>query len=148
MGEIVDMMLDGILFIDSGEFTGSVRGYGYPVYHNNNTRRGRVNMNKISNVALKVVGVTFANDDGTNRQQIIGAMTKDAPVMLKREPHNLHDTNAIAVSSIDGQVGYIGKDYAKILAPLMDAGARFKARVSEVSTYKNTNYLHIIVDEE
>lgn len=103
---------------------------------------------KISNVQLKVVGVTFPNEDGTVRQEIIKAMTKDAPVILAREPHNLHDRNAIMVSSIDGQVGYIGRDYAAILSPMMDGGKKFKARVSEVDCYKGTHYLHITIDEE
>lgn len=105
-------------------------------------------MEKIGNVKLKVVGVTFKNDDGTNRQAIIGAMTKNAPVELRREPANKFDTNAIAVHSIDGQVGYIGKEFAKILAPMMDAGRKFSAVVETVDRYEGTNYLHIIIKED
>lgn len=103
---------------------------------------------KISNVKLKVVGVTFSNEDGTSRQAIIRAMTKDAPVVLEREPHNMYDANAIAVKSIDGQVGYIGRGHAALLASLMDNGRKFKARVDDVDVYKDTAYVHIILDEE
>ena len=105
-------------------------------------------MNKIANVRLKVVGVSFKNNDGTDRQAIIGAMTKNSPVILRREPDNTYDRNAVAVDSIDGQVGDIGKDYAKIIASLMDAGRVFKATVDIVDRYEGTNYLHIMINEE
>lgn len=105
-------------------------------------------MAKIENVILKVVGVTFGNEDGTSRQEIISNMTKNAPIILKREPDNKFDTNAIAVYSIDGQVGYIGREYAKILAPLIDSGVKLVATVNEVDRYKDTNYLHIAINEE
>lgn len=116
----------------------------------NEIRRGGYSMNneKLQNIKLKVVGVTFNNDDGTSRQEIIKAMTKDAPVTLTREPNNKYDPNAIMVSSIDGQVGYIGKEYVKILAPMMDNGRKFSAVVDTIDYYKNTHYLHIVIKEE
>lgn len=111
-----------------------------------NKRRNN-EMAKIQNVKLKAVGVTFSNDDGTNRQNIISNMSENSPVYLKREPHNKFDTNAIMVCTADGQVGYISKDYAKIMAPMMDAGTQFTAKVSEVDVYQGTWYLHIIINE-
>jgi len=103
---------------------------------------------KVQNVKFKVVGVTFANDDGTSRQGLISAMTNNSPVILEREPHNVHDTNAVMVKSIDGQLGYIPKEYAKIIAPMMDGGKKFKAKVDELGYYKSAHYIHITVDEE
>lgn len=103
--------------------------------------------NKIKNVKLKVVGVTFSNEDGTSRQDIIENMATNSPIILKREPHNTYDTNAIMVSTMDGQVGYIGKDYASIIAPMMDQGKVFEASVAEVAFYKGTHYLHIMLNE-
>lgn len=101
----------------------------------------------IKNVKLKVVGVTFNNDDGTSRQDIIKGLTISSPLTLRREPTNRFDTNAIAVWASDKQVGYIGKDYASILAPMMDAGTQFSTIVGEVDYYKDTHYLHIIINE-
>jgi hypothetical protein len=102
---------------------------------------------KIQNVKLKVVGVTFQNEDGTNRQTIIGQMKDNAPVTLIREPSNRFDKNAVAVYFVDQQIGYIGREYAKIIAIMMDSGRKFDAKVLEVGRYEGTNYIHIIVSE-
>lgn len=101
----------------------------------------------IKNVKLKVVGVTFTNEDGTSRQSIIRGMSVMDNVILRREPTNKYDTNVIAVITDKGQAGYIGKDYAGIMAPMMDAGTQFNATVAEIGEYKGTNYLHILINE-
>ena len=51
----------------------------------------------IKNVRLKVVGVTFTNEDGTSRQSIIKELKQSDTITLRREPTNKFDTNAIAV---------------------------------------------------
>lgn len=101
----------------------------------------------IKNVKLKVVGVTFTNEDGTSRQGIIRELCDHDEITLRREPTNRYDTNAIAVFTEIGQVGYIGKDYATILAPMMDAGTQFKVTIAETDEYKGNYYLHIIINE-
>lgn len=101
----------------------------------------------IKNVKLKVVGVTFANEDGLSRQGIIAALKNDDKIFLRREPINKYDTNAVAVFTEYGQVGYIGKDYSSILAPMMDAGTQLEAKIGEVGFYKNNHYLSIIINE-
>lgn len=101
----------------------------------------------IKNVKLKVVGVTFTNEDGLSRQGIIAALNDNDKIFLRREPTNKYDTNAIAVFTEYGQVGYIGKDYSSILAPMMDAGTQLEAKIGEVGFFKNNHYLHIIINE-
>lgn len=96
----------------------------------------------IKNVKLKVVGVTFEG-----RQEIIKQLNKNDIITIRREPTNKFDTNAIAVWSEKGQVGYIGKDYASILSPMMDAGTKFEATIAELDEYKNTHYIHILINE-
>lgn len=96
----------------------------------------------IKNVKLKVVGVTF---DG--KQEIIKQLNKSSTITIRREPTNKFDTNAIAVWSEIGQVGYIGKDYASILAPMMDGGTQFNASIAELDEYKGTHYIHILINE-
>ena len=101
----------------------------------------------IKNVKLKVVGVTFTNEDGVSRQSIIKKLAQCDTITIRREPTNRYDTNAIMVLTDKGQVGYIGKDYASILAPMMDAGTQFKATIGETGEYKGNYYLNIIINE-
>lgn len=102
---------------------------------------------KISNVELKVVGVTFTNDDGSDRQDIIKNLPDNVSLMLVRERHNKYDKNAIMVFANLRQIGYIGKEYAKIIAPKMDAGAQFNVSLKDKGVYEKTAYCHIVINE-
>ena len=86
-----------------------------------------------------VVGVTFSNDDGKNRQSIISALNTLGEIYpgrrlnLEREPTNEFDKNAIAVlGPYDHKLGYIQKDLAAKLAPLMDQYHEIRAEVVEL----------------
>lgn len=80
-----------------------------------------------------VVGVTFENDDGGSRQEIIEMLSEGDELVLEREFDNGYDENAIAVfDEFYAQIGYINKELASELAPLMDAGQRVKGSVSEI----------------
>ena len=67
---------------------------------------------------------------GTSRRQdtlekLAGVNPADISVKLKREPRNVHDSNAVAVYAAlrDNRVffiGYLPKFVASVLAPLMD----------------------------
>jgi hypothetical protein len=90
----------------------------------------------------KVAGVTYEN-----RQQVIKKLKDGDALILKREPNNPYDKNAIAVlTKSNEQVGYIGKDLAIKLAPLMDDGAIFEVNISKITgdghTKKGVN-IHI-----
>ena len=107
-------------------------------------------MPKIQGLQFKVVGVTF-----DNRQANLKLYDEcGLGVYLKREPSNIYDANAIQVMGIlDGishvQLGYIGKQYAVVLAPLMDNGTAFTATVDERGVFaeKGIHYISIRVDE-
>lgn len=101
----------------------------------------------IKNVKLKVVGVTFTNEDGVSRQNIIAGLKDNSMIILRREPTNRYDTNAVAVFTEDGQVGYISKDYSSILAPMMDAGTQLEAKIGEHGKFKDNYYINIIINE-
>ena len=109
-------------------------------------------MEKIHNVELKVVGVTFKNDDGSSRSDKIIEMSqhKESVIIdLVRESNNKYDPNAIKVLADGKQIGYIGKDYSSILAPMMDNEFRkFGAIVKDCGEYKNRPYCTIIVNEK
>lgn len=107
---------------------------------------------KIQNVDLKVVGVTFTNENtGEKRADIIRElMNKDAgdiEIKLEREPDNKYDMNAVKVFANDKQIGYIGKEYAQIIAPLMDEYEEFNATVKGIGEYKNRPYCEITINQ-
>ena len=82
----------------------------------------------------KVVGVTFRNEDGSDRQGYIRRLHSGDPLYLKREPDNKKDPDAVAV--LDGgrhQIGHIGRSLAAQLAPVMDGGCRVSAEATEVT---------------
>ena len=54
------------------------------------------------------------------------------PLRLKREPHNLHDANAIAVWFMNDKLGYVPRSENRRLAALMDRGEKLEARISKL----------------
>ena len=50
---------------------------------------------------------------------------------LEREPHNLHDRNAIAVYSFDRRLGFVPAVKARIIAPQMDEGRSVVCRYAK-----------------
>ncbi|MCD8199432.1 MAG: DEAD/DEAH box helicase, partial [Coriobacteriaceae bacterium] len=77
----------------------------------------------------KVVGVTFEN-----RQDVIETLEAGEELQLVREPENEFDENAIAVRRRDGtQLGYLNRQLAERLAPVMDAGVAYDAAISAIT---------------
>ena len=73
---------------------------------------------------VRLAGVTFADAQENIKKfgcRDIGSYS------LVRVPDNLHDPNAIRVELAGLFLGYIPRDLAKDLAPLMDAGRSFLA---------------------
>jgi hypothetical protein len=80
-------------------------------------------------IYTKVVGVTF---DG--RQSVIKQLAAGEHLLLKREPYNRYDPNAIQVERLNGaQLGYLSKDLVRELAPFFDkVGGTANATVKEL----------------
>jgi len=84
----------------------------------------------------KLAGVTF----GDRQKALAKLKSYDVGlvnVTLVRESENKYDTNAIAVnvsvgSGADYDLGYIPKDLASVLAPLIDKGLQLVSRFVEV----------------
>lgn len=108
---------------------------------------------KIQNVDLKVVGVTFTNEDtGEKRGQIIRELAdskkpEEISIELVREKNNQYDMNAVKVMADGRQIGYIGKEYAAIIAPLMDELEEFNAVVKGIGEFKNRPYCEITINQ-
>ena len=53
-----------------------------------------------------------------------------SPLVLRRDPENAYDPNAIAVDTPGGeQLGFVPRELAAVLAPSLDAGERWSAIV-------------------
>jgi len=91
----------------------------------------------------KVAGVTFKNDDGSDRQRLIVAHCKPGlALILRREPKNPYSENAIGVwvevrhlltANAFVQIGYITSRAADELAPVMDAGGKVAAKITNLT---------------
>ena len=76
----------------------------------------------------KLAGVSFEG-----RQDRIAGLAIGSELALKRQPENQYDANAIAVLYGELQIGFISKGIAKHLAPLIDDGARYRARIESLT---------------
>lgn len=76
----------------------------------------------------KVVGVSFEG-----RQDVVAGLTPGHELELTRRPDNPVDPNAIAVHYGAMQLGFLRKQIARHLAPLIDGGIRYTARIEHVT---------------
>jgi hypothetical protein len=85
-------------------------------------------------IQTRVAGVSFENRDGSSRQTYVRRVKKGDVLVLRREPENFFDANAIAVDWLDPdgeprQLGYVPRNLAAVLAHVMDRGAKLSAQV-------------------
>ncbi|HEY5341043.1 MAG TPA: helicase-related protein [Candidatus Aquilonibacter sp.] len=76
----------------------------------------------------KLAGVSFEG-----RQDTIAGLRVGAELTLERQPDNPHDANAIAMRYGTLQLGFIKRGIAKHIAPLIDAGAQYRARIESLT---------------
>ena len=91
-------------------------------------------------IKTKVVGVTFQNPNGIERQSLLFVMQKRIKsdrgelIMLRRDHSNPHDKNAVAVLNGRGeQLGYLSRNVAKTIAPLMDKGTYISIKTLQIT---------------
>lgn len=83
---------------------------------------------------IHVVGESFANFDGSDRQREIARCRIGEAVQLVREPDNRHDANCVQVLSSRGvQIGNIGRDNAEWIAERMDNGGHVSAVIDGIA---------------
>lgn len=84
---------------------------------------------QVARFNTKVVGVTFEK-----RQAALSSLEAGVELCLQRTPENEYDSNAVAVTLLDGtQLGFLNKYLARKLAPVMDEGVSYDAAVSQVT---------------
>jgi hypothetical protein len=77
-----------------------------------------------------VAGITYANADGSSRQVVLGRCRKGEGLKLVREPANSYDRNAVGVRRSNGeQLGYLPRELARKVAPLLDGGSLCQAKI-------------------
>ena len=86
---------------------------------------------KASALRTKVKGTSRRQNE---LEQLAGVNPADITVMLKREPKNRRDNNAVAVYAVLSYfVGYLSKAVACVLAPLFDKGKEITAKAFRVT---------------
>ena len=90
---------------------------------------------KASALRTKIKGTSRRQNE---LEQLSALNPSEIRVQLKREPHNSHDSNAIAVyATLTNHrvffVGYLPKAIASILAPLFDKGRKPQAKAFRVT---------------
>ena len=73
---------------------------------------------------LRIAGVAGA---ARHHAAALEAPALGAPLVLRRDPANEHDPNAIAVLAGDDQIGWVPRELAAELAPQLDAGRPWSA---------------------
>ena len=91
----------------------------------------------------KVMGVSFEG-----RQDMVAGLVPGLHLQLERQPENPADANAIALRYGAFQIGYLRKEIAKHLAPLIDAGARYRAHVEHVTGGKDGKHFGVNIRVE
>lgn len=81
----------------------------------------------------KVTGVTFENEDGVNRQDLLRKLNSGAKLELRMEPENPHDDNAVEIYSSVGKIGYIKRDLAAYITTLLEKKVRVIVEVEEIT---------------
>ena len=80
-------------------------------------------------LGCNVAGTTFLDLD-----DIEPKLKKHQLLMLKREPNNEYDNNAILILTEEGKkLGYVPQDKNEVLSKLMDAGKLLFGRLDEKS---------------
>ncbi len=95
--------------------------------------------------ATRVTGVTYEG-----RQSIISKMSSAEPITIRRDRFNKHDRNAIGIyNKYNQQIGWIPREIAAELAPKMDAGAQFSAKINKILGGNGYNYgLEILISND
>ncbi|MEO9964846.1 MAG: HIRAN domain-containing protein [Reichenbachiella sp.] len=96
---------------------------------------------------IEVAGVTYDNEDGSSRQSIINRLNEGDNISLKKEPHNEHDENAVAVLSGKKRIGYIPKSLNKQVINLINHHRIISIVISEIFEL-GQDYLGIEIELE
>ena len=86
---------------------------------------------KLRTIHTKAAGVTFGRRQGL-LDRLNRYSSEDITIELQRESGNAYDPNAVQIiAAVKGKgsavMGYIGRELARVIAPLLDKGKAVKA---------------------
>lgn len=85
-------------------------------------------------INTKIAGVTFQNEDGTNRQDHIKRLNKGDILGLELDDNNPYDCNAIKILDKENNIlGYIKKTLCADIRAGMKKGWKYEVKVSMVT---------------
>ncbi|HEV8071772.1 MAG TPA: HIRAN domain-containing protein [Planctomycetaceae bacterium] len=86
---------------------------------------------------VKVAGVEFGNDDGSDRQQILRGCQQSMRVVLRRAPEGSRDPTGVDLFVQNGQqIGHLSAEVTAEIAPLLDSGrTTFDAEIWSVDEF-------------
>lgn len=94
----------------------------------------RERRDRLQHIFTKVSGVSFPNDDGSERQQIIRHCRQGEILVLQRDPRNPYSPYAIKVLRQTGQqIGHIPEHLAERACDWMDEGRDVAARITNLT---------------
>ncbi len=95
-----------------------------------------------------VQGLAYPNNDGSSRAEIANEVGKDERLVLRREPNNPHDRNAIAVlTQGHRQMGYLPRELSsEIVAGAYTAAAYVRERTNHELASGAIATLRVVVD--
>lgn len=85
----------------------------------------------LDSFSTKVKGVTFSNDDGSDRQSILSCCYAGLPVKIS--PFKFQGRPAFAVKTCFGQIGNISADIAESFADMYGANAYMTGEIGEIT---------------
>ncbi|WP_027001298.1 HIRAN domain-containing protein [Hugenholtzia roseola] len=94
------------------------------------------NTKALKPIQTKVMGVRYANPDGSERQKIIAKCKKGDKLLLLPDPLNRYDKDAIKITTLrDEIIGYLDADLALEVRRRLEEGLLVKASICQI--YKN-----------
>ncbi len=91
----------------------------------------------------KVMGVSFEG-----RQNMVAGLQPGQELQLRRQPDNPVDANAIALHYGTFHIGFLRKEIALHLAPLIDAGTMYRATIEHVTGGRDNKHYGINIRVE
>jgi len=86
----------------------------------------------VRSFTIGIVGESFNNDDGSNRQEILRDCKPGETIILKHIPHP-KDKNAVAVFRANGeQIGYMSKNVSAEFASVLDRKIRQSVEIASI----------------
>ena len=85
-------------------------------------------------IRTKIVGVSFNNEDGSNRQELIKQLNEGDILTIKHEPENKYDSNSHIIKHNDKIIGHLKKELAESIVKKVKSGEK----ILKISDWKKT----------